>query len=90
MVFDKEQAYRKITYKDIVILLRATANMAPIYEKELEQLSLPVFSDSSSQYLESMEIQIIISILKIINNPMQDIPLATILRSPILHLQIMT
>lgn len=64
--------------------------MAPIYEKELEQLSLPVFSDSSSQYLESMEIQIIISILKIINNPMQDIPLATILRSPILHLQIMT
>ena len=68
MVFDKEQGYRKITYKDIVILLRATANMAPIYEKELEQLSLPVFSDSSSQYLESMEIQIIISILKIINN----------------------
>ena len=45
MVFDKEQGYRKITYKDIVILLRATANMAPIYEKELEQLSLPVFSD---------------------------------------------
>lgn len=83
MVFDKEQGYRKITYKDIVVLLRATANMAPIYEKELEQLSLPVFSDSSSQYLESMEIQIIISILKIINNPMQDIPLATILRSPI-------
>ena len=36
MVFDKEQGYRKITYKDIVILLRATANMAPIYEKELE------------------------------------------------------
>ena len=70
MVFDKEQGYRKITYKDIVILLRATANMAPIYEKELEQLSLPVFSDSSSQYLESMEIQIIISILKIINNPL--------------------
>ena len=83
MVFDKKQGYRKITYKDIVILLRATANMAPIYEKELEQLSLPVFSDSSSQYLESMEIQVIISILKIINNPMQDIPLVTVLRSPI-------
>ena len=83
MVFDKEQGYRKITPKDIIILLRATTNIAPIYEKELEDLNLPVFSDSSSQYLDTMEIQIIVSILKIINNPMQDIPLVTVLRSPI-------
>ena len=82
-VFDKEQGYRKITPKDIIILLRATTNIAPIYEKELEDLNLPVFSDSSSQYLDTMEIQIIVSILKIINNPMQDIPLVTVLRSPI-------
>ena len=83
MVFDKEQGYRKITPKDIIILLRATTNIAPIYEKELADLNLPVFSDSSSQYLDTMEIQIIVSILKIINNPMQDIPLVTVLRSPI-------
>ena len=83
MVFDKEQGYRKITPKDIIILLRATTNIAPIYEKELEDLNLPVFSDSSSQYLDTMEIQIIVSILKIINNPIQDIPLVTVLRSPI-------
>ena len=82
-VFDKEQGYRKITPKDIIILLRATTNIAPIYEKELADLNLPVFSDSSSQYLDTMEIQIIVSILKIINNPMQDIPLVTVLRSPI-------
>ncbi len=83
MVFDKKQGYRKITYKDIVILLRATTNIAPIYEKELTDINLPVFSDSSSQYLDTMEIQIIVSILKIINNPIQDIPLVTVLRSPI-------
>lgn len=83
MVFDKEQGYRKITPKDIIILLRATTNIAPIYEKELADLNLPVFSDSSSQYLDTMEIQIIVSILKIINNPIQDIPLVTVLRSPI-------
>ena len=82
-VFDKEQGYRKITPKDIIILLRATTNIAPIYEKELADLNLPVFSDSSSQYLDTMEIQIIVSILKIINNPIQDIPLVTVLRSPI-------
>lgn len=83
MVFDKEQGYRKITPKDIIILLRTTTNIAPIYEKELADLNLPVFSDSSSQYLDTMEIQIIVSILKIINNPIQDIPLVTVLRSPI-------
>ena len=82
-VFDKEQGYRKIRPKDIIILLRATTNIAPIYEKELADLNLPVFSDSSSQYLDTMEIQIIVSILKIINNPIQDIPLVTVLRSPI-------
>ena len=83
MVFDKEQGYRKITPKDIIILLRATTNIAPIYEKELADLNLPVFSDSSSQYLDTMEIQIIVSILKNNKQSIQDIPLVTVLRSPI-------
>ena len=38
MVFDKKQGYRKIRPKDIVILLRATSNLSPIYEKELSDL----------------------------------------------------
>ena len=46
MVFDKKQGYRKIRPKDIVILLRATSNLSPIYEKELSDLELPVFSDT--------------------------------------------
>ncbi|MFR2534697.1 MAG: helicase-exonuclease AddAB subunit AddA [Clostridia bacterium] len=83
-VWDKKQnRYRNITYKDIVILLRATSNAAPIYEKELSEQNFPVFSDTSAQYLESTEIQTILSILKIMDNPLQDIPLVTFLRSPI-------
>lgn len=83
IVFDKKIGYRKITYKDICILLRATSVAAPIYEKEVAELDLPVFSDTSSTYLESMEVQIIMALLKIIDNPMQDIPLVTVLRSSI-------
>ncbi len=82
-VFDKKQGYRKITYKDIVVLLRTTATLAPIYEKEIADLGMPVFSDTSSEYLNSVEIQTIISVLKIIDNPMQDIPLVTVMRSMI-------
>ena len=77
----KKKQYRNIEYKDIVILLRSTANIAPIYEQEILSLNMPVFSDGSQEYLGSIEIQTIMSLLKIIDNPMQDIPLVTVLRS---------
>ena len=83
MVYDRKKGYRKITYKDIVVLLRSTKISAPIFEKELANLNMPVFSDVSSEYLETMEIQTIMSLLKVIDNPMQDIPLVTVLRSSI-------
>ena len=83
-VWDKKQnKYRDIMYKDIVILLRATSNVAPIYEQEILNLDMKVFSDSSQEYLESIEIQTIMSLLKVIDNPIQDIPLVTVLRSVI-------
>ena len=82
-IFDKKQGYRKVTYKDIVILLRTTSNVAQVYENELSKLELPVFSDSSASYFETEEIQIILSVLKIIDNPNSDIPLVAVLRSEI-------
>ena len=77
----KKEKYRDIEYKDIVVLLRSTANTAPIYEQEILNLEMPVFSDSSQEYLDSIEIQTIMCLLKIIDNPIQDIPLVTVLRS---------
>lgn len=79
----KNNEYRDIAYKDIVVLLRSTATAAPVYEQELLRLELPVFSDTSQEYLDSIEIQTIMSLLKIIDNPIQDIPLVTVLRSNI-------
>ncbi len=83
-VWDKKlEKYRDIKYKDIVILLRSTSQTAPIYEQEILNLQMPVFSDSSQEYLDSIEIQTIMSLLKIIDNPIQDIPLVTVMRSNI-------
>jgi len=82
-IYDKKMGYRKITYKDIVILLRATSNLSPIYEKELIQQNIPVFTDASSEFLESIEIQTILAVLKILDNPTQEIPLITVMRSNI-------
>lgn len=83
-VYDrKAKTFRDIRPKDIVILLRSTKNKANIYEQELVKKNLPVFSDSTQEYLDTIEIETIMSLLKIIDNPIQDIPLVTVLRSPI-------
>ena len=82
-VIDKKTGcFRDIKYKDIVILLRKTSNIAQIFEKALLEKNVPVYSESSSKYLETMEISSIINFLKIIDNPENDIALVSVLRSP--------
>jgi len=83
-IFDaKKQEKRDIKYKDIVVLLRSTKEAAPIFEKEILNIGMPVFSDASSEYLESIEIQTIMSLLRVIDNPLQEIPLVAVMRSMI-------
>lgn len=85
MVLDKITGeYRPVTYKDIVILLRATKNWAEIFLDELGTKGIPVYADTGSGYFESIEIRTILSLLKVIDNPMQDVPLIALLRSPII------
>lgn len=76
--------YRPVTYKDIVILLRATKNWSEVFLDELGAEGIPVYADTGSGYFESIEIRTIMSLLKVIDNPMQDIPLIALLRSPIM------
>ena len=84
MVWDKEKNnYRPITCKDIVILLRSANSSSNVYEKEITKKGYPVFSEATAQYLDSSEISTMMAILKIIDNPNQDIELVTVLRSPI-------
>ncbi len=83
-VFDsKKQEFRKIQPKDIVILLRSTKNKANIFEKELINNNVNVYTDVSEEYLETYEVKIIMDLLKIIDNPYQDLPLVHIMLSPI-------
>lgn len=51
MVSNKDKTERKITYKDIAVLLRSTKTLAPIYEQEIARLNIPVFCDTSSRIL---------------------------------------
>ncbi len=84
MIFDKNlNKYRKIRYKDIVILLRTTKNWADTIVEELSFGGIPVYADTSAGYFQTIEIRTIMSLLHIIDNPMQDIYAIASMRSPI-------
>lgn len=88
-VYDrKSDSYRKIEPKDIVILLRTTVNVAQNYVDALLDLGIGAFADVATGYFETIEIQTILALLSIIDNPIQDIPLLTVLRSPIVGLSL--
>ncbi|UWG96224.1 helicase-exonuclease AddAB subunit AddA [Dehalobacter sp. DCM] len=83
-VFDKESGcYRKINYRDIVILLRTTKNWSDVFTEEMTAAGIPVFADTGTGFFKSVEIQVVLSLLQIIDNPLQDIPLLAVLRSPL-------
>ena len=83
-VYDKNlNDYRTVEYRDMVILMRATSSYAEIFAEELANMGVPFFSDTGSGYYNSSEIRTIISLLTIIDNPMQEIPLLSVLRSPL-------
>lgn len=77
-------SYRRVMPKDIVILLRALSGKAEVYEKALINRGISTYADVANNFFETPEIQTAICMLRIIDNPLQDIPLISILRSPII------
>ncbi|MDP3487891.1 MAG: UvrD-helicase domain-containing protein, partial [Bacillota bacterium] len=83
-VWDKAtNSYRAVQYRDIVVLLRATRGRAETFVDVFRSFGLPVYADTSSGYFQTTEISVMLSVLHIIDNPRQDIPLAGVLRSPL-------
>lgn len=85
-VYDKTtDSQRDIQYRDIVILMRSMT-WAPTIVDELKKQDIPVYAELSTGYFEAIEVKIMLSLLKVIDNPRQDIPLASVLKSPIVGL----
>ena len=82
-VFDvKKQVERSVEYRDIVILSR-NRHMIPAIEKALNDQGIPAFGENPGGYFESVEIEIFVNLLKVIDNIRQDIPLISVMHSPI-------
>jgi len=83
-IFDKsKKEYRKAEFRDIVILLRATKNWSDVFVDELAAKGIPAFADTGTGFFKTTEVQVVLSLLQVIDNPLQDIPLLAVLRSPV-------
>lgn len=76
---------RPIEYRDIVILMRSMTWSGEMFE-EFEKAGIPLHAERKDGYFEALEIMVVVNVLRIIDNPYQDIPFASVLRSPIVGL----
>lgn len=85
-IYDKKtKMNRPIRYQDIVLLTPTKKNNLVLLEI-FKQLAIPLQVNDTQNYFQTTEITIMMSLLKVIDNPYQDIPLAAVLRSPIVGL----
>ncbi|RHQ92345.1 helicase-exonuclease AddAB subunit AddA [Ruminococcus sp. AF21-42] len=83
-IVDKEtREYRPVEYGDIVILLRTAYGWAETFREVLASQGIPVYCTSRTGYFSALEIVTVLNYLKVCDNPLQDIPLMGVLRSPI-------
>ena len=73
---------RAARYSDIVILLRSLSGWADSLVEVLNGNGIPAHTVSSTGYFSTVEVQTVLSMLRLLDNPRQDIPMAAVLRSP--------
>lgn len=73
---------RELRYRDCVILLRSASGRAPHIAKILAAEGIPAYSDADGQYFDLPEVREMMDILRVLDNPYQDIPLLSTLRVP--------
>jgi ATP-dependent helicase/nuclease subunit A len=75
---------RPLEYGDIAILLRSANNVGPVYRRELLRQGIPVGFGQGDGFFRAAEVSAVMSMLAVLDNPHQDIPLIAVLRSPAL------
>ncbi len=78
-----EKRYRTARYGDIVILLRTFSGWADTFVNVLLNAGIPAFAQSATGYFTALEVQTVLNCLRVLDNPMQDIPMASVMHSQI-------
>lgn len=81
-VQDKDGSFRPMRWRDVVILLRSVATKASRMVEALRAAGIPAYAEENTGYFGAIEIKLMLSLLQVIDNPEQDLPMAAVLGSP--------
>lgn len=74
---------RPAEYRDFCVLMRSPRDRASVFVEEFAKSNIPAYSDLSGGFFEAQEVAFMLSLMRILDNPLQDIPLLTVLLSPV-------
>ncbi|MBR4528928.1 MAG: helicase-exonuclease AddAB subunit AddA, partial [Lachnospiraceae bacterium] len=81
LVRDKEGGIRRVRYGDIVILLKSTRGIGEVFRQVLTDRGIPVSTESKNGYFDAAEVRVLTDLLRVLENPLRDIPLAGVMHS---------
>ncbi len=82
MYVQTKEGYRPVKYSDIVVLLRSASGWDASFQEIFEAEGIPAYTESKGGYFSAWEVQLMLNFLSCIDNPVNDIPLVTVLKSP--------
>ncbi|MBQ8000529.1 MAG: helicase-exonuclease AddAB subunit AddA [Ruminococcus sp.] len=74
---------RLVEFRDVAVLMRNMSRYADIYVSELRRCNVPAYCETSTGFLTLHEIKVAVNFLRVIDNPVQDIPLLSVMMSPV-------
>lgn len=86
MAARKDGTLEPLSYRHIVVLLRSMAGKADVLIKALQEGGIPSYAEQSGGYFAAVEVQVMLALLRCIDNPEQDLAMAAVLRSPLVGL----
>jgi ATP-dependent helicase/nuclease subunit A len=84
---DERKIFRAVEWRDMAVLLRAVSGKSEIYAMEFERAGVPLVVERGGFY-DSSEIADLLSLLQLLDNPLQDVPCIAVLRSPLVGLSL--
>ncbi len=78
---EKHKKFHPVEYRDVTILFRAVSGYAEPFVEVFTELGIPAIVEKQSGYFNAQEVAVVLNVLRVIDNPRQDIPFVSVLRS---------
>lgn len=75
-------------WRDMVVLMRSAQTNAQVFAKVFAEAGIPCYAQASEAHIETVEVELFLNLLRLIDNPLQDLPLLSVLLGPVCDLRL--